>query len=169
MVRKAPDPPMNRRSSLRRCVAAPRPAALHAFLPNRLHARLSGPVSRHFVSPLSLYPLGCFAHSWEPRTEEKGLIARAMFYMATRYSPSAAQYPFGKLTTLLDWHLQFPPQTPSAPATKSSTRCELRTLPAPLLARVLRVGLRADALSRIVRVQSPPSTATRVLPSWVVP
>ena len=52
-------------------------------------------------APLSSYD----SDSWEPRTEEKGLIARSMFYMATRYdgsdTPNAATYRFGILSTLL--------------------------------------------------------------------
>ena len=53
--------------------------------------------------------------SWEPREEDKGVVARAAFYMATRYdgtdadvpdlelsdTPDAATYRFGKLSTLL--------------------------------------------------------------------
>ena len=52
--------------------------------------------------------------SWEPREEDKGIVARAAFYMATRYdgtdadvpdlelsdTPDAATYHFGKLSTL---------------------------------------------------------------------
>lgn len=62
------------------------------------------------------------ANSWEPRDSEKGDIARAMFYMATRYdgsepltldlelanSPSATAGRFGDLGTLLQWHTQDP-------------------------------------------------------------
>jgi len=55
--------------------------------------------------------------AWMPRPEEKGDIARAMFYMAVRYeggdgtpdlklsdTPNAAAYTFGRLTDLLAWH-----------------------------------------------------------------
>jgi len=98
---------------------------------NKFYDETTPPGSSYLDAPLSNYD----ADSWEPRTEEKGLIARSMFYMAVRYdgtepdvpdlelsdSPRAAQYRFGKLTTLLDWHRQFPLPMPSAPATKSSS------------------------------------------------
>ena len=61
--------------------------------------------------------------SWEPRDDDKGVVARAAFYMATRYdgtdadvpdlelsdTPDAATYHFGKLSTLLAWNRQHPP------------------------------------------------------------
>jgi endonuclease I len=61
--------------------------------------------------------------SWEPRDADKGVVARAAFYMATRYdgadadvpdlelseTPDAATYHFGKLATLLAWNRRFPP------------------------------------------------------------
>jgi hypothetical protein len=56
-----------------------------------------------------------------PRPEEKGDIARAMFYMAVRYeggeatpdlklsdTPNAATYTFGRLSDLLAWHREDP-------------------------------------------------------------
>jgi len=56
-----------------------------------------------------------------PRNEEKGMLARAMFYMAVRYegddatpdlklsdNPNSATYTFGKLSDLLAWHRQYP-------------------------------------------------------------
>lgn len=68
---------------------------------------------------------GCYydSDSWEPRDEVKGDVARMIFYMATRYegeggepdlvvvdevntSPSPEH---GKLSTLLQWNLQDPP------------------------------------------------------------
>jgi endonuclease I len=59
---------------------------------------------------------------WTPRPEEKGDIARAMFYMAVRYDgrdaetldlelsdePDAATGAFAYLSTLLQWHLDDP-------------------------------------------------------------
>lgn len=67
---------------------------------------------------------GCFADpdSWEPRPVEKGDVARMLFYMATRYegtdtgynlemqdlTPTQGSY-YGKLSTLLQWHLEDPP------------------------------------------------------------
>jgi len=69
----------------------------------------------------------CYTTSttWEPRPEEKGDVARMMMYMAMRYegtdtfydlelvdysdsSPSGQPY-YGKLSTLLAWHEQDPP------------------------------------------------------------
>jgi len=59
--------------------------------------------------------------AWMPRPEEKGMLARAMFYMAVRYdggestpdlklsdTPNAAAYTFGRLSDLLAWHRQYP-------------------------------------------------------------
>ncbi|MFA7228907.1 MAG: endonuclease [Melioribacteraceae bacterium] len=62
--------------------------------------------------------------SWEPRDEVKGDIARMIFYMATRYqgngepdlrivenipSTTGTDPLYGKLSTLLQWNLQDPP------------------------------------------------------------
>lgn len=73
---------------------------------------------------------GCFqtAYSWEPRNEDKGDVARMIMYMAVRYEgddpnfqtnlemvdyiPSDAntnQPYYGKLSTLLQWHIIDPP------------------------------------------------------------
>ena len=59
--------------------------------------------------------------AWMPRNEEKGMLARAMLYMAVRYegddttpdlklsdTPNSATYTFGKLSDLLAWHRQYP-------------------------------------------------------------
>jgi endonuclease I len=67
---------------------------------------------------------GCFTNtnSWEPRDVEKGDIARMILYMAVRYegtdtsynlemqdvTPTSGPY-YGKLSTLLKWHEQDPP------------------------------------------------------------
>lgn len=61
-------------------------------------------------------------NSWEPRPVEKGDVARMLFYMAVRYEGVDTSYdlelqdttptngPFyGKLSTLLQWHYQDPP------------------------------------------------------------
>ncbi len=72
---------------------------------------------------------GCYTDSniWEPRDEDKGDVARMMMYMAVRYegtdtsydlelvdyinsSPSHQPY-YGKLSTLLQWHIQDPPDS----------------------------------------------------------
>jgi hypothetical protein len=65
------------------------------------------------------------ANSWEPADTEKGDLARAMFYMATRYdgseprtidleisdAPATTAGRFGRLATLLQWH-QLDPVSP---------------------------------------------------------
>lgn len=69
---------------------------------------------------------GCFADpdSWEPRTEMKGDVARIILYMATRYEGTNGELDlevvdytpsytvdepyFGKMTTLLQWHIEDP-------------------------------------------------------------
>ncbi|MDZ4120897.1 MAG: endonuclease, partial [Candidatus Cloacimonadaceae bacterium] len=81
------------------------------------------------ASPYSGYSgnTGCntATYTWEPRAEDKGDVARMMMYMAVRYegtdttynlelvdytnsSPSGQPY-YGKLSTLLQWHIQDPP------------------------------------------------------------
>ncbi|MEA3443428.1 MAG: endonuclease, partial [Bacteroidota bacterium] len=70
-------------------------------------------------------PTGCYsdANSWEPRDEVKGDVARMIFYMATRYEGTNGELDLevvdnvntfpnpqhGKLSTLLQWNLQDPP------------------------------------------------------------
>lgn len=65
------------------------------------------------------------ANSWEPQEQEKGDLARALFYMAVRYEGSGGEPDLeltddmasitsggsrmGRLTTLLEWHLLDPP------------------------------------------------------------
>jgi len=81
------------------------------------------------ASPPSGYSgnTGCYqtTDSWEPRNEDKGDVARIIMYMATRYEGTDTSYdleivdyidtapnnePFyGKLSTLLSWHVQDPP------------------------------------------------------------
>lgn len=79
----------------------------------------TAPVQMHEEAPESSYD----ANSWEPRDADKGVVARAAFYMATRYdgadsdvpdlelaeTPNAATFLFGKLSVLLAWHRAFPP------------------------------------------------------------
>lgn len=85
---------------------------------NRYFDETSGTPSIPPLAPLCTYD----TNSWEPRDEEKGDIARAMFYMAVRYdggepltmdlelgnSPSSAAGRFGHLATLLRWHTEDP-------------------------------------------------------------
>lgn len=56
--------------------------------------------------------------TWEPPDEAKGVVARALFYMACAYAheglclgerPCADRQCMGKLSTLLAWHCRFPP------------------------------------------------------------
>jgi endonuclease I len=73
---------------------------------------------------------GCFTttDTWEPRTEDKGDVARIIMYMAVRYDGDDSNFStdleivdhvysdagqnlpyYGKLSTLLQWHYQDPP------------------------------------------------------------
>lgn len=77
----------------------------------------TSPASTHLEAPGSTYD----TNSWEPPAAEKGVIARALFYMAVRYDgsdpdvpdlelsdfPDSALYRFGKLSTELAWHRLF--------------------------------------------------------------
>lgn len=55
--------------------------------------------------------------SWEPPEEAKGVVARAVFYMACAYSDLGlrlvesprGEFEMGKLSVLLDWNRRFPP------------------------------------------------------------
>jgi endonuclease I len=67
---------------------------------------------------------GTSTYFWEPRPNEKGDVARMLFYMAVRYEgtdtgynlemmdtiPTAGSY-YGSLSTLLQWHLNDPPDS----------------------------------------------------------
>ena len=89
---------------------------------NKYYDTSAPPVSTNSGAPGSSYD----SNSWEPRDADKGSISRAAFYMAVRYdgsdadvpdlelsdTPSASLYRFGKLSTLLAWHRQFPVDTP---------------------------------------------------------
>lgn len=78
------------------------------------------------ASPPSGYSgnTGCYSstYTWEPRDEDKGDVARMMMYMAVRYEGTDTSYDlelvdaintsgpnYGKLSTLLAWHVQDPP------------------------------------------------------------
>jgi uncharacterized repeat protein (TIGR01451 family) len=78
----------------------------------------TGSIGHHPSAPESSYD----ADSWEPRDADKGYVARAAFYVSTRYdgaggepilqladSPNAGAMIFAKLSTLLDWNRRFPP------------------------------------------------------------
>ncbi len=62
---------------------------------------------------------GSNGSSWNPRDADKGVIARALFYMAVRYesddsvnlelAETAGTTTLGKLSSLLAWHREFPP------------------------------------------------------------
>ncbi|MFN0058328.1 MAG: endonuclease [Planctomycetota bacterium] len=76
----------------------------------------------HSEAPLILYD----SERWEPRDVEKGNLARALFYMHVRYEGDIAGEPdlelgdadttfgcycMGRLSTLLAWHSQDPPDS----------------------------------------------------------
>lgn len=85
---------------------------------NKYYDESSGTVGTAPLAPLCSYD----SDSWKPREVEKGDLARAIFYMATRYdgsepltldleiseSPSTTSGRFAKLTTLLKWHEEDP-------------------------------------------------------------
>lgn len=85
---------------------------------NKYYDYSTPPVSTYPGAPGSTYD----GDSWDPRDDNKGSIARAMFYMAVRYdgsdtdvpdlelsdTPDDNLYRFGKLTSLLEWHREFP-------------------------------------------------------------
>ncbi len=99
--------------NLRPCVHT-----LNSQRSNRYYDTSSGAITTPLLAPLCSYD----TNSWEPRETEKGDIARAMFYMATRYdggelltldlelseSPSTTLGRFAKLSTLLRWHTEDP-------------------------------------------------------------
>ncbi|MDP2172896.1 MAG: endonuclease, partial [Candidatus Cloacimonadaceae bacterium] len=77
-------------------------------------------------SPYPGYPgdTECYTstYTWEPRTQDKGDVARMIMYMAVRYEATDTSYNleildqtntsgpnYGKLSTLLNWHIQDPP------------------------------------------------------------
>jgi endonuclease I/PKD repeat protein len=85
---------------------------------NKYYDVSTAPISHYSGAPDSSYD----GDSWEPRDADKGLVARACFYMTTRYdgtggdsnlqltdSPNASSLTFAKLSTLLDWNRRFPP------------------------------------------------------------
>ena len=85
---------------------------------NKYYDTTTPPGSSYAQAPQSSYD----GDSWEPRLEDKGLIARSLFYMAVRYdgtdsdvpdlelsdTPNSSQYKFGKLTTVLAWNRLVP-------------------------------------------------------------
>ena len=86
--------------------------------PQQYYDVMTPPGSSYPDAPESSYD----SDSWEPRPADKGPIARSMFYMAVRYDgtdpdvpdlelaeiPNPAMARFGKLSTLLAWHRQYP-------------------------------------------------------------
>jgi len=88
-----------------------------------------GSSSYYDASPYGSYSsdTGCLTASniWEPRDEDKGDVARMIMYMAVRYEGTDTSYNleivdytdtapnyeplYGKLSTLLAWHVQDPP------------------------------------------------------------
>jgi len=85
---------------------------------NKYYDVSTAPINHPANAPSSSYD----GDSWEPRDADKGFVARACLYMATRYdgtdgdsnlqladSPNAGALTFAKLSTLLDWNRRFPP------------------------------------------------------------
>lgn len=85
---------------------------------NKYYDYSTPPISSYPGAPGSTYD----TNSWEPRDPDKGSISRSMFYMAVRYDGTDADVPdlelsdtpdddlyrFGKLSSLLEWHREFP-------------------------------------------------------------
>ena len=94
--------------------------AVNAFRSNFAYAEFEGGVADP-AAPESFRDAG--TRRFEPRDEDKGRVARAMFYMATRYDgsePDSEDFTlaqridqlnevFGELNDLLDWNRRFPP------------------------------------------------------------
>jgi len=88
---------------------------------NRYYDFSTAPVSTKTLAPGSDYD----SDSWCPRAEDRGQIARSIFYMTVVYdgtytnaptltlsdTPNASTYTFGKLSTLLLWNRQYPVNT----------------------------------------------------------
>ncbi len=85
---------------------------------NKYYDVSTGSISHHPDAPESPYD----GDSWEPRDADKGIVARAAFYVTTCYdgtggdlnlqladSPNAGTHVFAKRSTLLDWNRRFPP------------------------------------------------------------
>lgn len=94
---------------------------------NKLYDQ-SDPADRNYRTPAHVDAPGSSSdtNSWEPPAEVRGDVARAAFYMATRYVGDEPREPnliltdnlsiavvgstyFGKLSTLLQWHKDDPP------------------------------------------------------------
>ena len=83
----------------------------------------SDPTDPNFADPAYSIAPDCTmdSDSWEPADGQKGWVARAMFYMTTRYSylslvntppdpaPNTSSSRMAQLSTLLDWNRRFPP------------------------------------------------------------
>ncbi|HUI07851.1 MAG TPA: endonuclease [Verrucomicrobiae bacterium] len=85
---------------------------------NKYYDVSTPPISHYSGAPES----SSDGDSWEPWGPDKGYVARASFYMTTRYngtggdanlqladSPNSGAFIFAKLSTLLDWNRRFPP------------------------------------------------------------
>ena len=85
---------------------------------NKYYDVSTGTIGHYSGAPQSSYD----SDSWEPWDPNKGYVARACLYMATRYDgtggdayfqlaewPNAGALVFAKLSTMLDWNRRFPP------------------------------------------------------------
>ena len=87
---------------------------------NKYYDVSTGIINHNVDAPNSSYD----ADSWEPEDADKGFVARACFYISTRYdqtdsggeldlqladSINQSGHIFAKLTTLLEWNRRFPP------------------------------------------------------------
>lgn len=95
-------------------------AGVNSSRNNKYYDVSTGTINHNVDAPNSSYD----ADSWEPQDADKGFVARACFYISTRYDQTDAGgeldlqladsinqsgHIFAKLTTLLDWNRRFPP------------------------------------------------------------
>ncbi|MGD0651802.1 MAG: endonuclease [Verrucomicrobiia bacterium] len=93
-------------------------AGVNSSRGNKYYDVSTGTIGHYSGAPQSSYD----SDSWEPWDPDKGYVARACFYMTTRYdgtggdayfqlaeSPNAGGMIFAKLSTMLDWNRRFPP------------------------------------------------------------
>jgi len=94
-------------------------ASVNSSRGNKYFDITTPPGTQNSVSPENTFD----SDSWEPSGPDKGIVARAAFYMAVRYdgsdpntsdlklgeSPNTATHTFGKISTLLEWNRTNPP------------------------------------------------------------
>ena len=96
-------------------------ASVNSSRSNKYYDETTLPSTVNSVSPENTFD----SDSWEPADSDKGIVARAVLYMAVRYegdesatsdlelsdSPNSTAQLMGKLTTMLDWNRKFPPSS----------------------------------------------------------